>query len=189
VENRARLTRFGTPVRVLDLCSYVGACGVQAAVAGAAQVVCVDSSSSVLKRARENADRNGVAIRVSVFCGDVFDALRSLREQRECFDLVILDPPFIKRRKDEKEGVRPYQRLNRLAMDLVEPGGLFVTSSCSSHMGRDAFLRVAQQAARRTARSLQLLEAGGQAPDHPIHPAIAETGYLKTFFFRAPPEL
>lgn len=189
-ENRARLPRFGTPSRVLDVCSYVGAWGVQAAVAGAEEVVCVDSSPAALEHVGENADRNGVVARVSGLQGDAFDVLRALRDQQERFDLVILDPPaFIKRRKDEKEGTQAYQRLNRMGLELLESGGLLVTSSCSFHMGRDAFLRTVQQAARRAGRSLQLLEAGGQGPDHPIHPAILETAYLKTFFFRVLPEL
>lgn len=189
-ENRARLPRFGTPSRVLDVCSYIGAWGVQTAVAGAEEVVCVDSSPAALERTGENADRNGVVARVSGLQGDAFDVMRALRDQQERFDLVILDPPaFIKRRKDEKEGSQAYQRLNRLGIELLESGGLLVTSSCSFHMGRDSFLRTIQQAARRTGRSLQLLEAGGQGPDHPIHPAIPETAYLKTFFFRVLPEL
>jgi 23S rRNA (cytosine1962-C5)-methyltransferase len=187
-ENRARMLRFGTPNRVLDLCSYVGAWGVQAAVAGAEEVVCVDSSPTALERAGENADRNGVVARVSGLQGDAFDVLRALREQQERFDLVILDPPaFIKRRKDAKEGTRAYQRLNRLGLELVEPGGLLVTSSCSYHMDRTAFLGTARRAAQSAGCTLQLLQAGGQGPDHPIHPAIPETEYLKTFFFRVLP--
>lgn len=189
-ENRTRLRRFGTPNRVLDVCSYVGAWGVQTAVAGAEEVVCVDSSPAALERVGENADRNGVVSRVSGLQGDAFDVLRVLREQQERFDLVILDPPaFIKRRKDEKEGVRAYERLNRLGLELLESGGLLITSSCSFHMARDGFLRTVQQAARRAGRSLQLLEARGQGPDHPVHPAIPETAYLKTLFLRVLPEL
>ncbi len=189
-ENRTRLARFGVPNRVLDVCSYVGAWGVQAAVAGAEEVVCVDSSPAALEQVGENADRNGVVARISGLQGDAFDVLRVLREQEERFDLVILDPPaFIKRRKDEKEGAQAYQRLNRLGLELLENGGLLVTSSCSYHMGRDAFLRIVQQAARRAGRSLQLLEVGGQGPDHPVHPAIPETAYLKTFVLRVLPQL
>jgi 23S rRNA (cytosine1962-C5)-methyltransferase len=189
-ENRARLARFGVPNRVLDVCSYVGAWGVQAAVAGAEEVVCVDSSPAALEQVGENADRNGVVARISGLQGDAFDVLRVLRDQEERFDLVILDPPaFIKRRKDEKEGAQAYQRLNRLGLELLENGGLLVTSSCSYHMGRDAFLRIVQQAARRAGRSLQLLEVGGQGPDHPVHPAIPETAYLKTFVLRVLPQL
>ena len=100
----------------------------------------------------------------------------------------MLDPPaFIKRRKDEREGLQAYQRLNRLGLEVLEPGGLLVTSSCSFHLGRDEFLRAIQQGARRANIGLQLLEFGGQGPDHPIHPAIPETAYLKTCFLRAVP--
>ncbi|MEJ2327102.1 MAG: class I SAM-dependent rRNA methyltransferase [Chromatiaceae bacterium] len=174
--------------RVLDVFSYIGAWGVQAAVAGAEEVVCVDSSPTALERAGENAERNGVVPRVSGLQGDAFDVLRALREEGARFDLVILDPPaFDKRRKNEAAGVQAYLRLNRLGLEVLEPGGVLVTSSCSFHMGRDRFLRTVQQAGRRAERSLQLLEAGGQGPDHPVHPAIPATAYLKTFFFRVLP--
>jgi len=187
-ENRSRLPRFGVPSRVLDVCSYSGAWGVQAAVRGAKEVVCVDSSATALAQVGANADRNGVVGRVSGLQGDAFEVLRVLRDQEERFDLVILDPPaFVKRRRDEKEGTQAYRRLNRLGLELLEPGGLLVTSSCSFHLGREAFLRAVQQAARRAGRSLQLLEAGGQGPDHPVHPAIPETAYLKTFVLRVLP--
>ncbi len=187
-ENRGHLARFGKPDRALDLCSYLGAWGLRAASLGAKEVVCVDSSATALEGVGENAERNGLLDRVSGLQGDAFDILRLLKEQGERFDLVMLDPPaFIKRRKDEREGLQAYQRLNRLALDVLAPGGLLVTSSCSFHLGRDEFLRTVQQAARRANLSLQLLESGGQGPDHPIHPAIPETAYLKTFFLRAVP--
>ena len=184
-ENRARLPRFGPARRVLDVCSYIGAWGVQAALRGADQVICVDSSEAALERVAENAERNKVFERMSALHGDAFDALRELREQQKTFDLVVLDPPaFMKRRKDEKEGTQAYARLNRLGLELLEPGGLLVTSSCSYHMARDTFLRTIQGAARRAGRALQLLEVGQQGPDHPVNPAIPETAYLKTFTFR-----
>lgn len=187
-ENRARLARFGVGTRVLDVCSYVGAWGLRAAALGAEEVLCVDASRSALERAGENAARNGLADRVQTLHGDAFDTMRALADQGRRFDTLILDPPaFIKRKKDEKEGTQAYVRLNRLAMDLIEPGGLLVTSSCSFHLGRDAFIRTVQQAARRAGRSLQLLEIGQQGPDHPVHPAIPETAYLKTLFLRVLP--
>lgn len=187
-ENRARLARFGVGNRVLDVCSYIGAWGLRAAALGATEVTCVDSSQPALDRVTENADRNGLADRVRTLHGDAFEVLRGLKDEGRRFDTVILDPPaFIKRRRDEKEGTQAYQRLNRLGIEILEPGGLLVTSSCSFHMGRDAFLRTVQQAARRAGRGLQLLEAGQQGPDHPVHPAIPETGYLKTLFFRVIP--
>jgi hypothetical protein len=106
-----------------------------------------------LERVADNAARNRLAERVQGRHGDAFEVLRALRDEDARFDTVLLDPPaFIKRRKDEKEGVQAYLRLNRLGMELLEPGGLLVTSSCSFHMGRDAFVRTVQQAARRAGR-------------------------------------
>jgi 23S rRNA (cytosine1962-C5)-methyltransferase len=187
-ENRARLARFGVGSSVLDVCSYVGAWGLRAAALGASSATCVDVSQGALERVAENAARNGLADRVHCLQGDAFEVLRALKDEGRQFDTVILDPPaFIKRRKDEKEGTQAYARLNRLGIELLAPGGLLVTSSCSFHLGRDAFLRTVQQAGRRAGRSLQLLEAGQQGPDHPVHPAIPETAYLKTFFLRVLP--
>jgi 23S rRNA (cytosine1962-C5)-methyltransferase len=184
-ENRARLARYGVGERVLDVCSYIGAWGLRAAALGASEVTCVDASANALERLAANAERNGLADRVRPLQGDAFEVLRELRDQGRRFDTVILDPPaFIKRRKDEKDGTAAYQRLNRLGMEVLEPGGLLVTSSCSFHMGRDAFQRVVQQAAQRAGRMAQLLESGQQGPDHPVHPAIPETAYLKTLFLR-----
>ncbi len=186
-ENRSRLPRFGIRGRVLDVFSYTGAWGVSAAAQGADRVLCVDSSAAALERLTENAALNGVTDRVQTRLGDAFEALRRLRDGGERFDLVILDPPaFIKRRKDIREGVLAYRRLNQLGLEVLEAGGLLVTSSCSFHLDRDTFLGAVQQAARRIPRTLQLLEAGQQGPDHPAHPAIAETAYLKTFVLRAP---
>jgi 23S rRNA (cytosine1962-C5)-methyltransferase len=187
-ENRARLPRFGRASRVLDVCTYVGAWGVQAALRGA-EAVLVDSSAAALERAGENAERNGVVERVSGLQGDAFEVLRRLRDEEARFDLVVLDPPaFIKRRKDEPEGIQAYRRLNRLGLEVLSPGGLLVTSSCSFHMARDAFLHAVQHAGHKAGYSLQVLEAGQQGPDHPVHPAIPETAYLKTLFCRAVPE-
>lgn len=187
-ENRARLGRFGVGRRVLDACSYVGAWGLRAAALGAEEVLCVDASESALARLSGNAERNGLADRIGTLRGDAFDVMRELGEQGRRFDTVLLDPPaFIKRKKDEKEGTQAYVRLNRLAMELLEPGGMLVTSSCSYHLGRESFVRAVSLAARRAARSLQLLEVGQQGPDHPVHPAIPETAYLKTLFLRVLP--
>ena len=187
-ENRARLGRFGVGERVLDVCSYIGAWGLRAAALGAREVTCVDSSQGALERVAENAARNHLAERVRTLQGDAFEVLRGLKEQGRRFDTVILDPPaFIKRRRDEKEGTQAYSRLNRLALELIEPGGLLVTSSCSFHLSRDAFLRTVQGAGRRAGVSLQLLEIGQQGPDHPVHPAIPETAYLKTLYLRVLP--
>lgn len=186
--NRQRMTPYVEGKRVLDVCSYVGAWGVQAAVRGATDVMCVDASSTALDAVEANAALNGVSEKVAGLQGDAFDALRELRAERERFDVVMLDPPaFIKRRKDMKEGTLAYRRLNQLGLQLLSKDGILITSSCSHHMSRDSLLQVTQQAARHTDRSLQLLEQGQQGPDHPIHPAMPETAYLKAFYLRVLP--
>jgi 23S rRNA (cytosine1962-C5)-methyltransferase len=188
-DNRLAQRRFGQAERVLDVCCYLGAWGLRAAADGAGQVTFIDSADSALSQVSANAERNGVSGHIETLHGDAFEVLRALREDGARFDRVILDPPaFIKRRRDERDGALAYQRLNRLGLALLAPGGLLITSSCSFHMAREAFLRTVQGAARRTERELQLLLTGGQGPDHPVHPAIAETAYLKTLFFRFLPE-
>ena len=186
--NRARMLKYVQGKRVLDVCSYVGAWGVQAATAGASDVFCVDSSSAALDRVQSNAQLNSVTEQVAVLHGDAFDALRELRSAQERFDVVVVDPPaFIKRRKDLKEGTLAYRRLNLAAMQLLSKDGILITSSCSHHMAAASLLQTVQQAARHLDRSLQLLEQGFQSPDHPIHPVIPETAYLKTFYLRVLP--
>ncbi len=184
--NRARLRTYAPGARVLDVFSYIGGWGIQAAAFGARAVVCVDSSEPALEGVRRNAEINGVADRVESRRGDAFDVLGALRTAGERFDVVVLDPPaFIKRKKDVKEGERAYQRLSRLGMELVADGGVLVSASCSFHMERDALLRTALRAAVGTGREVQLVEEGHQGPDHPVHLAIPETSYLKAFFVRA----
>lgn len=188
--NRDRLMKYVADRRVLDVFSYVGAWGVRAAAAGARDVTCVDSSERALAGVADNAARNGVADRVRIERGDAFTVLKALKAAGERYDVVILDPPaFIKRRKDTKEGQLAYRRLNEAGLTLLERDGLLVTASCSFHMAAEDLLRTAQQAARANDRSLQLLESGQQGPDHPVHPAIPETAYLKAFYLRVLPTL
>lgn len=187
-DNRARLARYVSGRRVLDVFSYIGAWGVQAAVAGAAEVVCVDGSRTALDQLAANARLNNVAERVHGDQADAFEALKSLREARERFDVVVLDPPaFIKRRKDVKEGVEAYRRLNQLAMRVLSKDGILVSASCSFHLQRAELQRLILQSARHLDRSVLLLEQGGQGPDHPVHPAIPETDYLKALIARVLP--
>jgi len=187
-DNRARLRKYGRERRVLDMFSYLGAWGIQMAVHGAREVWCVDSSARALELLRANAALNAVADRVNALQGDAFAVLKSLREAREHFDIVILDPPaFIKRRKDFKEGLLAYRRLNELALQLLAKDGLLVSCSCSQQLPQEALEQVILQAVRHLDRSMQILERGQQAPDHPIHPAIPETAYLKAVFARVLP--
>ncbi len=183
--NRARLMAYARGRRVLDVFSYVGGWGVQAAAAGAEHVVCVDASAEALDHAARNAALNDAADRVSTCGGDAFDALRMMAAEGEKFDVVVLDPPaFIKRRKDQKAGEEAYRRVNQLAMEVLRQDGILVSASCSYHLPREALQDAMLRATRHRGRSLQIVEQGHQGPDHPIHPAIPETAYLKAFFGR-----
>jgi 23S rRNA (cytosine1962-C5)-methyltransferase len=182
--NRARLRRYiGAGARVLDVCSYAGAWAVTALHQGAARACCLDSSQAALEFAQANALRNGGTL--EVLRADAFEGLKTLATQGEEFDVVILDPPaFIKRKKDIPKGQAAYRKLNQLALALLADEGLLVSCSCSYHLSADELLEAVQSAARHSGRFLQVLEAGGQSPDHPVHPAIPETRYLKAFFCR-----
>ena len=182
--NRALLGRFlPAGARVLDVCSYVGAWAVTALKHGAGQATCVDASAAALRFATANAAAAGFAL--ATVRGDAFDVLKDLHEKGERFDAVILDPPaFIKRRKDIAHGQAAYRKLNQLAMNLIGPDGLLVSCSCSYHLEEQQLLGAVQTAARHTARFAQVLAFGGQSPDHPVHPAIPESRYLKALFCR-----
>jgi 23S rRNA (cytosine1962-C5)-methyltransferase len=187
-ENRARLARYVPGMRVLDLFSYSGGWGVQAAAAGAREVLCVDASQDALEQVGVNAQLNTVQERVQVRKGDAFDVLRDLREAREHFDVVVLDPPaFIKRKKDVKAGIEAYQRINQQAMQVLAKDGILVSASCSYHLEAATLQQLVLAASRHVDRSLQILERGRQGADHPAHPAIPETEYLKALYCRVLP--
>ncbi|NHN37123.1 class I SAM-dependent rRNA methyltransferase [Pseudomaricurvus alcaniphilus] len=184
-ENRALLQRLAPSKRVLDVFSYVGGWGVQAAVAGARQVMCVDASGSALDWVGENASLNGVEERMQGLQGKAIDVLKQLVAEGESFDIVVLDPPaFIKRKKDQRAGEAAYRHLNELAMRLLARDGLLVSASCSMHLQRSALNDIVRAAARHLDRHAQLIAQGGQGADHPVHPAIEETDYLKAVFAR-----
>ena len=182
--NRERLRRYlPAGARVLDVCSYVGAWAITALKGGASGATCVDSSATALDYVARNAKTNGVA--VETIKDDAFDALKALQESGARFDVVILDPPaFAKRKKDAPQAHAAYRKLNQLALPLIDRDGLLVSCSCSYHMGADELVTAIQTAARHSSRFVQVLEQGGQSPDHPVHPAIPETRYLKSFFCR-----
>lgn len=186
--NRARLAPYVKGKRVLDLFSYVGGWGVQAAAFGATEVMCVDGSALALDGVERNAALNGVAEKMTCVEGDVFEALKELKAAEERFDVVIADPPaFIKRKKDLKNGEAAYRRLNEQAMRLLTKDGILVSASCSMHLPEDDLQNILLGSARHLDRHIQLLERGGQGPDHPVHPAIAETRYIKSLTCRILP--
>jgi 23S rRNA (cytosine1962-C5)-methyltransferase len=186
--NRQSLAGIVKDQRVLDVFSYIGAWGVKAAVEGAAEVVCVDASAQALEQVGVNAGLNNVADRMSGLQGDAFQVLKSLREEREKFDVVIVDPPaFVKRKKDFKAGREAYRRINEMSMQLLSKDGLLVSCSCSHHLPRQELQRLLLAGARHLDRNMQVLLQGYQGPDHPVHPAIPETEYLKAIFTRVIP--
>lgn len=186
--NRARMQRYVRDKRVLDVFSYIGGWGIQAAAAGATEVVCVDSSDAALTQLKGNAALNAVAPRVRTQQGDSFEVLKNLRAERERFDVVILDPPaFIKRKKDFHAGQAAYQRLNQAAMQLLAKDGVLISASCSYHLTRENLREVLLQTSRHVDRNLVILEQGHQGPDHPLLPAVPETEYLKAFICRVLP--
>jgi 23S rRNA (cytosine1962-C5)-methyltransferase len=181
--NRMALRKYVGGARVLDVFSYLGAWGLGALRAGATEVTCVDSSAPALEGLQQTAAANG--LKPSVIRGDAFDVLESLHAQRRRFDVVVIDPPaFIKRKKDIPKGEAAYKRLNQLAIQLLERDGVLVSCSCSWHLEPHSLVNAIQRAARHLGRFAQIVEVGGQSPDHPIHPAIPETRYLKAFFCR-----
>ena len=183
--NRDRFVRHVAGTRVLDVFCYLGGWGLRAAHAGAHGVLCVDTSQPALQRLRQAARDNGLDARVEVAQGDAFAVLRDLRAARERFDVAVVDPPaFVKRRKDLAEGRLAYRRVNAAALRLLAPEGVLVSCSCSHHLSRDDLLAAIQAGARDAGRTLQVLESLQQGPDHPVHPAIPETAYLKGFLCR-----
>ena len=185
--NRTAMHKYVQDKRVLDVFSYIGAWGLQAAAAGASEVCCVDSSPVAQSFLEKNAAANGLADKVRQETGDAFDVLKSMREDKQRFDVVIVDPPaFIKRRKDSKTGEQGYARLNHLALQVLAPDGILISCSCSMHLAAERLQSILYQSARKQGRQLQILERGFQTLDHPVHPAIAETAYLKAFYCRVP---
>jgi 23S rRNA (cytosine1962-C5)-methyltransferase len=187
-DSRAWLRGHVEGKRVLDVFSYIGGWGVQAAAFGAAEVLCVDSSTAALNHVEENASLNGVSEKVGTLEGDAFEALTQLKNAGEKFDVVVLDPPaFITRRKDHKNGLAAYRRANELAMRLINKDGLLVSGSCSLHLAREELVDTIRACSRHLDRNVQIIHHGHQGSDHPIHPAIPETEYLKAVMARVLP--
>jgi 23S rRNA (cytosine1962-C5)-methyltransferase len=181
--SRGQFAQYTQGLKVLDLFSYAGAWGITAAVAGAAEVTCVDSSETALALAAESAELNRVQQKMQFVRSDVFEFLKQAREQNQHYDAIVLDPPaLIKRKKDHKAGYEAYRRLNHLALQVLSNDGLLVSASCSHHLSRENLHEILRSSARHIDRHLVFFAQGGQGPDHPVLPAMPETEYLKTFF-------
>jgi 23S rRNA (cytosine1962-C5)-methyltransferase len=177
--NRDRVSVLAKSARVLDVFCHVGAFGLRCAAAGAREVTLVDSSAAALARAEQAAANNGLADRLSVRRDDGFDAMSALAGEK--FDIIICDPPaFARSRKDAEAGLRAYGRMARLAASLVAPGGFLFVASCSHHAPLEAWSAQIAWGLHRARREGRILFTGGAGPDHPVHPQLPETAYLKT---------
>ena len=179
-ENRAFAHPRVAGCSTLDVYANTGAWGLGALLHGAASCDFVEINAATSALIGDNAALNGVADRARVHTGDARVVMEQLRSQGARFDVVFLDPPaFAKTRAKAPVALRAYAQINALAMQLVAPGGLLFTSSCSYHVHEDRFLDAVREAARMAGRRARVVRRGEQAPDHPVDPAVPETRYLK----------
>jgi 23S rRNA (cytosine1962-C5)-methyltransferase len=187
-ENRKAIRRYAKGARVLDGFCNDGGFALNAAYAGAAEVTGVDVSEETIARAVANASLNRLA-GVSFVKMDAFDFLRAAAREGRTYDVVNLDPPsFAKNRKSVPAAKKGYAEINAMAMRILPPGGILSTSSCSHHVQDETFLEVLRKSARDAGRRIRLLEWRGAAPDHPVHPSMPETKYLKFAVLAVDPE-
>ncbi|HPD17425.1 MAG TPA: class I SAM-dependent methyltransferase [Planctomycetota bacterium] len=184
-ENWRAVASFAEGRRVLDCFAYTGAFAVFASVVGkAAGVLAIEMSEPALALARRNAEANGAA-NVEFCQGNVFGELRRLRAEGQRFGLVILDPPkFARATGDVESALRGYKDINLIAMQLLEPGGILATCSCSQHIDDSLFVGMLNDAAFDTSREVQVLERRSQAADHPVSVTCPESRYLKCYVCR-----
>ena len=178
-DNRQAAARYARGRRVLDMFCYSGGFALTCGITGGARsVLAVDSSAKATALAKANAELNGAA-NIDVETSDAFEKLDALATAGERFGMVVLDPPkFARSRATVEDAMRAYHRINRRACDLLEPGGILVTCTCSGSVTRDEFLEMLSGVAQRTGRSIQLLEVRGAAPDHPVSASCLEGEYL-----------
>jgi 23S rRNA (cytosine1962-C5)-methyltransferase len=184
-ENRALTARFSKGAKFLDLYSYTGGFGIQAAAAGATEVLAIDRSEPALNLLKQAAALNGVDNRVTMQRGEAFEVLEQLIADKKRFDVVSADPPaFVKSRKDLNVGSKAYRKLARLAAQAVEPGGILFIASCSHNMPVADFATQVARGIHEGGRSAKQLYATGAAPDHPVHPFLPESAYLKALILQ-----
>ena len=183
--NHAFAARLGRGGRILDVFSHVGGFGLAALAAGAEHATLVDGSAVALELATGGARAMGAADRVATRQGDAFQLMEALGAEGARFDLVVCDPPAFAPAKPALDaGLRAYERVARLAAPLVAPGGYLVLCSCSHAADLTAFRNASARGIGRGGRRMQLVHTGFAGPDHPILPQLAESGYLKSLFFR-----
>ena len=179
-DNRAFMASLAKGRRVADFYSYTGGFAIRAALAGADEVLAFDSSEPALDLARKSADANGVAARCRFAKAEAYGEMERLGGAGERFDVVICDPPaFVKSRKDLNAGAKGYRKMARLAAGIVAPGGFLFAASCSHNMPADRFGEEIAKGVAQTGRGGRVIRQAGASPDHPIHPLLPESAYLK----------
>ncbi|HEY8253236.1 MAG TPA: class I SAM-dependent rRNA methyltransferase [Rhizomicrobium sp.] len=181
-DNRAFIAQFAKSKSVLDAYSYTGGFGILAAAAGARETVCLDSSAPALALAEESARANNVKIKAVK--ADVFEELERLIAAGEKFDIVLADPPpFVKSKRDLEPGAKAYRKLARLAAQVTAPDGVLMLASCSHNIPPDRFAAECAQGLLRAGRRARLIRQAGAGPDHPVHPLLPESAYLKALVY------
>ena len=180
-DSRAFVARFAADAKVLDAYCYGGGFGIEAAMAGAKSVTLLDRSAGALEAAGRSAALNGVGDRCTVRQQEVFEALEAMATAGEKYDVVIIDPPaFAKSRKDIPTAVKGYRKLVRQAATLVPPGGILFAASCSHNVGVPEFSDAVARGLDDAGRTGRVLRTAGAGPDHPVHPMLPESAYLKS---------
>ncbi len=184
-ENRAWVATLAKGGAMIDVFCHTGGFGVTAAKSGAENITFVDSSEAALDMVRKNAALNGVEKKCQVIEGKAFDVMEKLAATKKKYDVVVVDPPaFIKSRKDMSAGMKGYNKLARLAAPLVQKNGYLFFASCSHHAGVAELSESVAEGLAKEGRVFQIIKTSGAAPDHPVHPQLPETGYLKGLTFR-----
>jgi 23S rRNA (cytosine1962-C5)-methyltransferase len=180
-DNRAFLGGLTAGARVVDLYCYSGGFAVTAAHRGAAGVLGIDRSEPALALATQAAARNGVGERCEFRRADVFTEAAALAAKGERFDVVIVDPPaFARSKREAPAALRGYRKLARLGAQLTAPGGFLFIASCSYNVGSTEFAEAVRRGLHDAGRPGRILRSAGAGPDHPVHPALPESAYLKS---------
>ena len=183
--NRAFIASLAKGRTALDVYSYAGGFGLTALTQGAKSALLVDRSEEALSLAKQAAALNGMGDRLDTRCGDGFKVMEALQGENRRFGVVIADPPaFVKTRKDQASGSKGYRKMARLAAALVENGGFLLCGSCSHHMPADQFFEEVSLGIGQAGRSGRVLWSHGAGPDHPVHPHLPESAYLKALAFQ-----
>ncbi len=183
-DNRLYASQFAAGKKMLDICAYTGGFGVYAGkLGGAESVTCVELDPEASEASRRNGNINKV--KVDAVCADAFTYMRQMIDLKRRFGLVVLDPyKLVSSREERDKGIFKYRDFNRIALALVEEGGVFVTCSCSGMVSLEEFSFILRGAAANAGRRVQILKKAGAGPDHPVAADYPEGEYLKCIFCR-----